>query len=71
MFMRPPLLVRPSCVPENVGVNRKGHYYKNKWLALPERSQPKRVKPNIGDGKLRSGVNWHGALKKKGVRQRV
>jgi hypothetical protein len=34
-----------------------------------ECSQPKGVKQKMRERKLRSGVNWHGALKQKGVKQ--
>ena len=41
----------------------------NKVLSLLERNQPKGVKSKIRKGKLRTGENWQGTLKKKGVKQ--
>jgi hypothetical protein len=32
-----------------------------------ERSEPKGVKPKMKGHKLRSGVNWQGELKEKGI----
>ena len=32
-------------------------------------NQPKGVKPKRRERRLRSGVNWQGALKQKGVKQ--
>jgi len=34
-----------------------------------DRSQPKGLKPKMIGRKLRSGVNWRGALKQNGVKQ--
>lgn len=44
---------------------------RNKVLSVLERSQPKGVKSKIMKGKLRTGVNWQGTLKKKGVKQEL
>lgn len=32
-------------------------------------SQPKGIKPKMREHKLRTGVNWKGALKQKGIKQ--
>jgi hypothetical protein len=34
-----------------------------------EINEPKSVKPKMRGCKLRSGVNWQGALKQKGIKQ--
>jgi len=44
---------------------------RNKRLALTERNQPEGVKMKMIERKLRSDVNWQGALKKKGVKQKA
>jgi hypothetical protein len=59
-----------------VGVNQKvlnknDISIRNKVLSILERSQPKGVKSKIIKGKLRTGVNWQGTLKKKGVKQEL
>jgi hypothetical protein len=54
--------MRPRCVPEKVGVNKKG-VNKKKYISIRKRfeeketHQPESVKPKIRGRKLRS-VNW-------------
>jgi hypothetical protein len=57
------LVLRPSRVPEKGGVKQKGYSQPTEGIIVTERRQPKSVIPKIGERKLRSGVNWQGALK--------
>jgi hypothetical protein len=66
-------VLRPSCVPQKVGV-KKGVYQTTIFLeetsvSVTDRSQPKGVKRKMPELKLRSGVHWQGALKRKGMEQ--
>jgi hypothetical protein len=38
-------------------------------ISVIDRLQPKGIKPKMRERKLRSGVNWQGALKQEGVKQ--
>jgi len=64
----PSLVLRSSCLPEKVGVNKKYSPSKIRGY-LTEGSQPKSVKPTTRERKLRNDVNWKGALKRKRVQQ--
>jgi hypothetical protein len=44
---------------------KKSYSYHKQGVNIIKSSQPKAIKPNMRDGKLRSGVNWKEVLKGK------
>jgi hypothetical protein len=58
------MFLPPIWGPEKVGVNKndiRGH--------VTEGSQLKGVKPKMRQRKLKTGVNWQGALQQKGIKR--
>jgi len=66
--VHPDPVLRSTCVPENVGVNKKLYPHKKQRLQQMQIYQPKGVKTVMRKRKLRNCVNWQGALKKKDVK---
>ena len=52
-------------------LNKNDFSIRNRVLSILERSQPKGIKSKRIKGKLRTGVNWQGTLKKKCVKQEL
>jgi hypothetical protein len=53
----PALVLRPSLIPEEVGINKNDVPIRN--------NQPKGVEPKMRERELRSGVNWQRARNKQ------
>jgi hypothetical protein len=51
-----------------VGEHQKWFCHQTQGVSITERSQPNGGKTKMSDHKLRSGVNWQWALKRKGVK---
>jgi len=50
-------------------INHKWYSHQKRGFITTERSQQKDIKSKMREHKLRSGVNWQGALQQKGMKQ--
>jgi hypothetical protein len=65
MLHTQPLLYAPLTFLKQVSLNQNIPLKKKKKAKINENKPAKGVKTKIRDSKLRSGVNWQGALKAK------
>ena len=69
LYIHRTLILSPNFVPEKVGVNQKWYFHQKQGVSLIKRSQRNGFKSKMKERKLKSGVNWPGELKQKGIQQ--
>jgi len=55
--IHPALVLRPGCIPQKVGVNKKGYCHQKYGVSVIGLMQTQGAKLNMRERKLRSGVN--------------